>query len=277
MAFFLASAMALASIGSANAWGDRGHSIVAEIAQHHLNPQAAAAVQKLIGPSSMAGVASWADDFKNTPAGTGTKPWHYVDIDIAKPGYSEDDCKGSCLVSALRDQSSLLADIKRSDADRRKALLMVIHLVGDSTQPFHCSERNGDGGANNVDVFLRINGPDGKELPILPTNLHAVWDESLVNARAYGWGGYADDLDSKVLPTLPSPRTDQDFAKAWIDECHIVAQGVYALTPPSSRAGSKAPIALGPDYQKAAEPVLDKQLATGGLRLAALLNKLLGP
>src|SRR5690242_8680682 len=61
------------------AWGEDGHSIVAEIAQRRLNDTARAAVDKVLKHGSMASVANWADDVKFT-ARPETKAWHFVDI-----------------------------------------------------------------------------------------------------------------------------------------------------------------------------------------------------
>src|SRR5262249_4357419 len=64
----VAPALAALSIGyatSAFAWGQEGHSIVGEIAQHRLTPSASAAVAQILGNGvSLASVSSWADDFR---------------------------------------------------------------------------------------------------------------------------------------------------------------------------------------------------------------------
>ncbi|NLR97618.1 S1/P1 nuclease [Rhizobium sp. P38BS-XIX] len=255
---------------NAYAWGDRGHSIVAEIAMRHLSPKAAAAVREVLGSESMASVASWADDYKNTPEGKATKPWHYVDIDIARDRYSADDCsRDGCLVTAMTDLASNITDTSRDPATRRKDLLLLIHLVGDSTQPLHCGEKNGDGGGNTISVMMELNAPDQHALPIGTVPLHAVWDDYLVGAAEWSWGAYVQRLEDHVVPGIATPPTDAKFASEWIDECHAVTQAVYRLTPPAAADGK---IHIGPDYQSAVHAILDKQLATGGLRLAALLN-----
>lgn len=264
------AAMCLAFSSPALAWGDRGHSIVGEIAQRHLSPGAAEKVQGLLGAGvSMASVASWADDYKFTAEGLHTKPWHFVDVEVGDAGYAPADCPDSgYLVSALTEQSAILSDPTKPEEDRRLALLLLIHLVGDSTQLFHCTERQGDGGGNKVKAVFERVGPDGKPRTRPDTNLHAVWDETLVDAHAWNWGGYAADLDKTVVPGLPPPVVEGDFVKAWIDECHAAGERLYQLLP---QGGSDA-LTLGADYQKTVQPILDQQLATGGLRLAALLN-----
>src|SRR5258707_15771275 len=71
---------------SAWAWGQSGHSIVAEIAQREMSDRARAVVDRLLGHASLASVASWADDvkFEDRPD---TKPWHFVDIPLAQQKY----------------------------------------------------------------------------------------------------------------------------------------------------------------------------------------------
>ena len=257
------------------AWGDRGHSIVAEIALHHLDEKATGAVQKLLGNASLAGIASWADEYKFDGAeGKKTYDWHFADIDITHQDYQPSDCPPQgCLVSALVDQAKILGDATKPDADRRLALLFVVHLVGDSTQPFHCGQRNHDLGGNLVKADFEGTRPDGKLRAIPETELHGVWDDSLVDNRTFAWGTYADELEKKIVPQITDVTFGPDFAVEWINQCHHVVQKLYAELPAPNAKGY---IVLGPDYQKAQKETLDRQLATGGLRLAALLNAVLG-
>ena len=70
----IACLIQFALLGQAHAWGPEGHSIVAEIAQRRLSPEAAAKVREILGENaSLASIASWADDVRFTsipPAGT---------------------------------------------------------------------------------------------------------------------------------------------------------------------------------------------------------------
>ena len=66
----------------AQAWGPEGHSIVAEIAQRRLDPQATEAVAQLLGKNvSLASISSWADDERVKHPETAN--WHFVDIPLA--------------------------------------------------------------------------------------------------------------------------------------------------------------------------------------------------
>ena len=65
------------------AWGPEGHSIIAELAQRRLSPQAAREVERLLGPGhSLASVASWADDVRDDRPET--YRCHFVDLDRAE-------------------------------------------------------------------------------------------------------------------------------------------------------------------------------------------------
>ena len=257
-----------------SAWGERGHSIIAEIGQRHLNAKAAEAVRLILADnSSLASISSWADDFKFTAEGLKSKSWHFVDIDDSHDAYSSSDCGvNGCLVTALTEQVAILSDASKPLPDRRQALLYVVHFVGDFTQPFHCSQRTNDGGANGIPADFEGAGPDGKPMPKPKTNLHAVWDDALIDAHTYNWGSYVNDLERRVVPDVPAPSVAVGFAELWVNETHAVAHQLYALTP----VNAATPVRIDSDYQRQVQPILDRQLAIGGVRLAALLNNALG-
>jgi hypothetical protein len=102
----LSAAFACAFASHALAWGQEGHSIVAEVAQRRLSPEAARMVERLLGRGhSLASVASWADDVRDMRPETSN--WHFVDIPLAAPKYdAARDCKndpkyGFCIVAEL--------------------------------------------------------------------------------------------------------------------------------------------------------------------------------
>lgn len=72
MSSFTLSALALFACTSlAAAWGAVGHATVATIAQNYLTPAGQSFVSNILGPGvSMASVASWADTYRSTAAGT---------------------------------------------------------------------------------------------------------------------------------------------------------------------------------------------------------------
>jgi nuclease S1 len=76
---------------SAFAWGAEGHRIIALIAADELTPSPRAQVQALLASpdarSAMEDASTWADEIKFQRPGT--RPWHYVDIEIGTRGYDK--------------------------------------------------------------------------------------------------------------------------------------------------------------------------------------------
>jgi hypothetical protein len=94
----LSLALGCTFFGPTFAWGPEGHSIVAEVAQHRLSPQAMTMVERLLGRGrSLASIASWADDVRGERPET--YKWHFVDIPLAVRKYDMNKyCKPSAPV-----------------------------------------------------------------------------------------------------------------------------------------------------------------------------------
>ena len=85
----------LLSYGHALAWGQEGHSVVAEIAEHRLDSATLEKIRLLLKteiPSatedtrvSLGSVASWADDYRALHLDSAD--WHFVDIPLAADDY----------------------------------------------------------------------------------------------------------------------------------------------------------------------------------------------
>ncbi|MFA1627612.1 S1/P1 nuclease [Rhizobium mongolense] len=270
------ASLALLASDNACAWGDGGHSIVAELAQRRLSAKALAAVSDLIGPgTSLASLSTWADDFKFTAAGTKTKRWHFIDINIDHPNQI-DACvlndEGDCIVAALKREISVLSDEHASRSARADALKFVAHLMGDIHQPLHCSERGNDGGGNGLAVTFQGKGPDGK-LRSADVSFHQLWDETLIGAHSFSWGAYAAELETSVMPGLFGGELKGDYVVGWANECFQAGVQVYQLLPAAPSSGGR--ISIDESYQKHVQPILDRELALGGLRLSAVLNEAL--
>jgi len=95
-------------------WGGVGHKTVATIAENHLTPAAKSSIKALLGDQSIADIASWADEVRNTPEYKQTGPWHYINLPL---GLSYDEFKSRVenmleanVYSALVNQLKLLTD-----------------------------------------------------------------------------------------------------------------------------------------------------------------------
>ena len=248
---------------SVQAWGPLGHSVVAELAQRHLDPAAEAELERLLAPEHtqrLADIANWPDQIQDDPARAAlwkqTRGQHYVNFrggsacDYVPPR----DCRdGRCVVAGLQYYVGVLGDRSKPDSARREALKFVVHFVGDIHQPLHAGYRD-DKGGNTYQVQF-----DGRG-----SNLHKVWDSGLLSSRGLDWQAYAQALDSAVPVNLPAPIAPLDNPYAqWAEEsCRITAErGFY----PSGHE-------IDPAYVRAELPVAELRLRQAGRRLAAVLN-----
>ena len=74
-------ALTLCCAVNAFGWGQKGHDVVAYIAECHLTPTAAARVSEVLGGRSLVYYANWMDNASHTPQYAYTKTWHYMNID----------------------------------------------------------------------------------------------------------------------------------------------------------------------------------------------------
>ena len=89
---WLVSLAVVCSASPAYAWGIEGHQATAMLAEQQLSPTAKAAVSELLG-HSMASVAVWADDVKDT-SHQHTYNWHFVNIPSTADRYDPSrDCQ----------------------------------------------------------------------------------------------------------------------------------------------------------------------------------------
>lgn len=257
----LFAALAL-SAAPAQAWGPLGHRLVGRLAAAELTPAAKAETARLLRGEpqpTLAGVANWADELRESNADLGrrTSRWHYVNL-------AEDDCRyveamdcpnGDCVIEAIRRQTTLLADRRQPDAVRAQALKFLVHLVGDAHQPLHAGYAR-DRGGNTVQIQL-----DGEG-----TNLHWLWDGEVTASARLGESRYLRQLQRLPLPA--EARTGSDDPATWSEAaCRIVLQsGFY---PDRAK--------IEPAYFTQWRPTAERQLRIAGHRLARLLNDALRP
>jgi S1/P1 Nuclease len=276
-ALILASALTCGLAGPCLAWGPEGHSIVGEIAQSRLSPQAAQAVASLLRGRSLASIASWADDVRATRPETSN--WHFVDIPLDVEKYNVGrDCKtgpqGDCVIAEL---GRLRNDLRCATGDAQvEALKFAVHFVGDIHQPLHTVLEKTGGNDIAVDVFMRgLATCPTCSAAHTPTNFHAVWDVNLITKTVWAWGSYVDRLEAGWLSTSAdakaedpqtnhTPIDDATFVQ-WAEETHKAAPVVWYARP--------ADDVLDDRYLHDVLPTLDRQLGIAGLRLARLLNQ----
>ncbi len=252
--FFYILLVPVSAPNKALAWGKTGHAVVADIAQAHLTPKAAAQVKRLLaveGAHRLSDISSWADKAK--AEGLPGSPSHTIRLPIDGSPAPEHPCPGHfCADDAIRKYGAILGDSKQSDADREIALKYIVHLVGDMQQPLH-----GVNATGQMKVIF-----DGKQM-----TLHAVWDDGIIDEH----GGSSAEISTaliKVERGIPSGGDPVDWAT---EDRTIALESIYNQVP----LHPSAVVQLPADYGVVHWPIVERRLTQGGLRLAQLLNELL--
>ncbi|WHF52136.1 S1/P1 nuclease [Chryseobacterium gotjawalense] len=252
--------LALLSFNFGYSWGTTGHRVIAEIAENHLSGKAKRSLKKIIGTEKLAYWANWPDDIKSDTTGV-WKPaeqWHYVNVapQSAIQPFTEalKAQKGPNIYTQIKILSEQIKDKKTSAQDREIALRFLIHLVGDAAQPLHVG-RLEDLGGNKIKVNYFG----------APTNLHSLWDSKMVDFQKYSYTEFARVLDVKTKEENKSIQLGT--LEDWLFDSHRQANRIYANSIPDANYSY--------DYNYKFEPLVERQLLYGGLRLAKILNEIL--
>ena len=253
--------------------------------------------------------ATWADDSR-TDSNAGWHFWDIplADKTAVLPAF----CDGvGCVVSALKTQIAILQDTSADRATRQQAFLFVIHFMVDEPLPLHVVD-NGDRGGNCIPVSFEVTGfthttSQGKDASGNPNgsyspNLHSIWDSSIIETmtgvesatnRDTLTKAFADSIVSSYKSTIRTVKSrhvnfDSDF-EIWAIASHKLAgPKPYKKLPTaipidpqpamltsclgvSSKFAPLNEVAAAP-YVASVKPVIRKQLARAGGRLATVLS-----
>jgi nuclease S1 len=244
---------------SAWPWGPLGHRVASRMAEDRLTLTALAAVHNLFGPGmSLAPISNWADEQQDFPAGFS---WHHVNIPLTESRYDPKYCQsGGCVVSKIEDFKHVLRNPKASKAEKQQALRFLVHLIEDLCQPLHIGD-SGSKGGNLIQV--RFYG--------MGSNLHRVWDSQIIERHTTDERVWLWDLNGVTNPKLAA-----EWAKGtpedWATESLQIAKRAYCL--PETNRVMKSGTRIGNDYCSMALPMIQKQLAKSGIRVASVLNEI---
>lgn len=164
-------------------------------------------------------------------------------------------------MSALQRHAAVLWDPAAPVGRRRESLKFLAHFVGDLHQPLHVGNRE-DRGGNDIDVVV----VRWWFLPVERTNLHRVWDTTLVERTGSSWKRRAGQL---------LRRTDAEDAEAWQGGWFVDwANDTRGVFMRSGLAETASGTRITGAYIEGHREVVNEQLTKAGLRLAACLNAL---
>ncbi|KAM3503254.1 hypothetical protein MY11210_008789 [Beauveria gryllotalpidicola] len=275
----------LLSLPAVSAWGSLGHITTAYIASNFIANSTEAYLKELLKRTDddyLASVASWADSIRYTKWGKFTSTFHFIDAHDQPPHSCnvdlERDCKQTgCAVSSLTNYTEQLYDDKLPAWRRAQAAKFVVHFVGDLHQPLH-----------NEDVARGGNGIQvrwgGREL-----NLHHVWDSSILEKWLGGLRGKPYPLAKRWATQLTDEISQGKWAgekESWIKDINLADTNGTALvwSREANALVCSHVLPQGPEtiqdqelsgqYYEDAAPILEKQVALAGYRMAALLDKI---
>lgn len=244
-----------------SAWGLLGHRIVAEVADSYLTKKAKRNIASILGNESLAMTSNWPDFIKSDPSFSYLNTWHYINL---KEGLTEADIEkylaSDTVTDAYTKINLCVEKLKNRNvmpmADQVFYLRLLIHIVGDIHQPMHVG-RFEDLGGNKVKILWFST----------PTNLHALWDEKLIEFQQLSYTEYTKAINFTTKDERKKLQAEP--VSKWIIDSYFIAQKIYGdIKQPDQRLDYKYNF----NYLK----TLNDQLLKGGVHLGGLLNDIFG-
>ncbi|KAG0558128.1 hypothetical protein M758_10G005900 [Ceratodon purpureus] len=278
--------------GRAGAWGFDGHHATCLIAESLLQPATLKAVRSLLpeyANGSLASLCLWPDEIKRMPNYHWTYPLHYIDTpdllcsyDYERDCYDEHGNKGLCASGAINNFTSQLTKLQLQGHSRpllrkahetehnfTEALLFLSHIVGDIHQPLHVGFTS-DGGGNTVLV----------EWYTHKTRLHHIWDDEIIErAKDLYYNKSLSTMVDAIMLNITNNSVDQGQLWSECSNGEIACPDTYAtegvnLACQYAYRNAAAGSILADEYFLSRLPIVESRLAQGGVRLAAILNRL---
>lgn len=305
-----------AAASAAQAWDSLGHMLIAQIASEQLTSEAKAAVEESMArfneakkgefPSDdttydMVTASCWMDDIRALRDKYDFGRWHYINLplDGQEIALSENENEPNVRWGVQRCADIVSGKVEDPQIDKDQALVMLLHLAGDTHQPMHTANRNNDLGGNKVELKgVELTKEEKLFSKDKKANLHAFWDSSYRRVFRGGKAGVlyetpvydedkpvtghaealelirkeADEIQKKYPPPVV---TEQKDVAGWVQESHEAAYELsYGKLPNQSKTGDSARV--DEHYVTASRELAQKRVAMAGYRLGAMLNELIG-
>lgn len=276
------------------AFEDRGHRIVALIADHFLRPDVRTRVNEMLAadedslaPHDIVGAATWADkymasdEFTNRQRFDGTRQWHFARIYASRPNIPA-ACFGqlplppgtpasegpaqACVIDKIDQFKAELADPATAPRERLLALKYLLNLVGDIHQPMNVQDQY-----NEFGKLIPVIAADRS---ITPGTLYGYWNQALVHRLGPNEREVADALVKSITPENRELWSGK-VTHIWALEAHQLGVDFANGTMLSAFEGTH--FAVSPAELERGKTIIAKQLSKAGFRLARLLNDVLSP
>lgn len=236
-------------------WGKKGHRVTGAIAEKYLTRKTKKALDELLDGQSLALVSTYGDEIKSDKAYKKYGPWHYVNVPFNSTYEKHPKSDRGDIIMGINKCISVIKDKSATKDNRAFYLRLLVHLVGDLHQPLHVG-LGSDKGGNDFQVRWYNEG----------TNLHSVWDTKMLESYGMSYTELADNTErlSKEQLKILQSGTVLD----WMKDSRTLVKDIYVHTEQGEKLGYK--------YMYDYFNILREQLQKGGVRLAQLLNDILG-
>lgn len=217
------------------------------------------------------------------------RQYHYTDVAIQRDAYSL-GLKGTSdhdVVAAINAMIAVLQDKPAPApfdiADKKEALRLLSHYVGDIHQPLHVGAIYLDKGGHEVDPDQGVFDPNtettgGNDLlldrpapKIKPRQLHSLWNSLTGSVVKMPVPKAVQDDARAVQPTLGPLET---WSAKWATESLIASKDAFngLAYEPLDQKAKKYFVTLPDGYRATSAAVLRKRAVEAGARLAQVLN-----
>jgi len=211
--------------------------------------------------------------------------YHFDDVAIERDTYDRSDqgTNDHDLVAVIGAAIAVLkggsAPAPFSIKDKKEALLMLVHFVGDLHQPLHVGVVYLDENGKPVDPDVTHKVPPGSStfggnaIKDQNLDLHTQWDKIPIDIG----DAATRELMAEARATPPSQAAMEEWPVEWAsDTIRISHQAFMGLSFLRTRPPPKAEWTVTyddhPAYLFVADGIKRRQLAKGGARLAEILN-----
>jgi len=242
--FFLL--VVLLPLFKSNAWGEKGHAMVAQVAFSYLDEATKTNVLSYLDGMSIEKAANWMDAIKGDKTQDFMKPYHYANF---PKGFQVADRQGDNIVHVLNTTILELGAKERlSKKEIKTKILFLFHLIGDLHQPLHVGYGS-DKGGNTVQLSYQMRG----------TNLHSFWDSGIISSQNIT---LEDCLNAKKYTLEELNSVKKINIVAWSEESRMLLDRAYGYGNPK----------VQDKYVTESAEIIEVQIQKAGIRLASVLQ-----
>lgn len=270
------------AVWTLSAWNAVGHAAIAQIAENHVRNHTLDMLGKYLHGESITEVASYPDKYyyewtrdlgweisnptilRRKPSELDVEPFniepwcHSFTVDDNCQVYRHNREGDEYIRNAVMDADYLINRLKNeigqmSDEEIRRAISLVVHLVGDIHCPMHTLYVPSAPTGGKYSIYL-----ESKKV-----NIHTFWDTTIFQKlnRDWSYSNYADAADIASKEQIRQITEGDIFS--WASRSARDVKPAHTLTPSQD---------VSIDYPESMRWLLYQQLRNAGYRLAATLD-----